>query len=123
MMETITHGKIIWIKYAIYVYYIQDTLVHSCEQHTCICGIPSTIKDDEHNHRTAKHSHSHTIFRTPDSNFLDKAEFPGFPVNHTNKTNLQKLVKYQLQHHHQIYEKSIYFQGYQAISLHSTPQS
>ena len=79
-------NKIIWIQYAIiHVYYIQDTLVHSCQRHI-LCDIPSTIKDDEHDHRTAKqsHSHSHNIVLTPEPTFLGEAEFLGFVVNHAN---------------------------------------
>ena len=35
-------------------------------------GIHSTIKDNEHDHRAAKHSYSHNIFPTPDSKFPEK---------------------------------------------------
>jgi len=81
--------------------------------------IQSTIKDDEHDRRAVKHSHSHNIFPTPDSKFPGKAEFVGFLVNNTNKIRLQKLVKDHLQHYPQIFEKIIYFEGNQAINLYS----
>ena len=81
--------------------------------------IQSTIKDDEHDRRAAKNSHSHNIFPTPDSKFPGKAEFVGFLVNNTNKIRLQKLVKDHLQHYPQIFEKIIYFEGNQAINLYS----
>ena len=34
--------------------------------------IHSTIKDEEHDRRAAKYSHSHNIFPTPDSKFPEK---------------------------------------------------
>ena len=48
-------GKIIWMKYAIY--YIQNTLVHSCERH--IMWHSFNHKDDENDRCAFKHSHNH----------------------------------------------------------------
>ena len=49
---------------------LSDILVNDIIHY--VFDIPSTIKDYEHDHRAAKHSHSHNIFPTSDSKFPEK---------------------------------------------------
>ena len=55
--------------------------------------LPFSIKDDEHDRRTLKHTHIPNVFPKPKDLFPGAAEFNKLMVNSGNKVRLQRLVK------------------------------